>query len=164
MKTICLTGMMGSGKTTVAKLLAADKNLNIIDIDSLIEKNENKKISEIFAQDGEEYFREIERQTIMDNFQGENAIISLGGGALEDEKTKEFLLKNSTVIYLKTSPDIILGRIKNDTTRPLLHGKMNIETISKIINKREKNYSAAHKTILTDNKTPQQIVMELEND
>ena len=58
----------------------------------------------------------------------------------------------------------ILERIKNDTSRPLLHGKMNIETITEIIKKREKNYLSAHKTILTDNKTPQQIVTELEND
>ena len=133
MKTICLTGMMGSGKTTVAGILASDNNLKIIDIDSLIEQKEHSKISEIFETKGEEYFRKVEHQTIMSCFQPENAVISLGGGAFENEQIREFLLKNSTVIYLKTSPGIILERIKNDTSRPLLHGKMNIETITEII-------------------------------
>ena len=164
MKTICLTGMMGSGKTTVAKILASDNNLKIIDVDSLIEQGEHSTISEIFLVKGEEYFRKVEQQTIMSCFQPENAVIALGGGAFENEQTREFLLKNSTVIYLKTSPGVILERIKNDTSRPLLHGRMNVETITELINKREKNYLSAHKTVLTDNKTPQQIVTELGND
>ena len=164
MKTICLTGMMGSGKTTVATMLAADKHLEVIDIDSIIEQRENAKISEIFSTKGERYFREVEQQTIMTCFQPENRVISLGGGAFENEKVREFLLKNSVVIYLKTSPAVILERIKNDTTRPLLRGRMNTETITELLSKREKNYLSAHKTIITDGKTPQQIVLELEND
>lgn len=164
MKTICLTGMMGSGKTTVATMLAADKHIEVIDIDSIIEQKENAKISEIFATKGEDYFRKIEQQTIMSCFKPENIVISLGGGAFENENIREFLLKNSIVIYLKASPTVILERIKNDTSRPLLHGKMNTETITELLNKREKNYLSAHKTIITDDKTPQQIVLELEND
>jgi shikimate kinase len=164
MKTICLTGMMGSGKTTVAKIFASDNHFKVIDIDSIIEQNEHCEISEIFKTKGEEYFRKIEQQTITDNFKPENSVISLGGGAFENERVREFLLKNSTVVYLKTSPAVIFERIKNDTTRPLLHGKMNTETIAEILNKREKNYLSAHKTIITDGKTPQQIVLELEND
>ena len=164
MKTICLTGMMGSGKTTVANLFAAKNCLKIIDIDSLIEQKEHKKIPDIFEQNGEEYFRKTEQQVIFDNFQPEDAIISLGGGAFENEQTRKFLLENATVIYLKTSPQTILKRIENDDTRPLLHGKMNTETITEIINRREKNYLSAHKIIETDGKTPQQVVLEFEND
>jgi shikimate kinase len=164
MKTICLTGMMGSGKTTVAEAFAAEKKLKIIDIDSIIEEKENKKISEIFETKGEDYFRKVEQDAIFSNFQPEDAIISLGGGAFEDTETRTFLLKNSKVIYLKTSPETILERIKNDNSRPLLCGKMNIESIKQILEKRESNYLSAHKTVLTDNKTPQQIVLEIEND
>ena len=164
MKTICLTGMMGSGKTTVAEAFAAEKKLKIIDIDSIIEENENKKISEIFETKGEDYFRKVEQDAIFSNFQPEDAIISLGGGAFENTETRTFLLKNSKVIYLKTSPETILERIKNDNSRPLLCGKMNIESIKQILEKRESNYLSAHKTVLTDNKTPQQIVLEIEND
>lgn len=164
MKTICLTGMMGSGKTTVAEAFAAENKLKIIDIDSIIEEKENKKISEIFETKGEDYFRKVEQDAIFSNFQPEDAIISLGGGAFEDTETRTFLLKNSKVIYLKTSPETILERIKNDNSRPLLCGKMNIESIKQILEKRESNYLSAHKTVLTDNKTPQQIVLEIEND
>lgn len=164
MKTICLTGMMGSGKTTVAEAFAAEKKLKIIDIDSIIEEKENKKISEIFETKGEDYFRKVEQDAIFSNFQPEDAIISLGGGAFENTETRTFLLKKSKVIYLKTSPETILERIKNDNSRPLLCGKMNIESIKQILEKRESNYLSAHKTVLTDNKTPQQIVLEIEND
>ena len=101
MKTITLTGMMGAGKTTVAKVLAEKLNIKFIDIDSFIEQNEEQKISEIFSNKGEEYFRKIEKETIRNIFIPipENLVISLGGGALENDETREFLLKNSNVIY-----------------------------------------------------------------
>ena len=119
----------------ISVVIAAYKGEKYINecIDSIIEQNEHCKISEIFETKGEEYFRKIEQRTIMNNFRQENTIISIGGGAFENEETREFLLKNSTVIYLKTSPSAIFERIKNDDTRPLLHGKMNIETITEII-------------------------------
>lgn len=158
MKTIILTGMMGSGKTTIANLLNSKLNIKTLDIDTIIEENENLKISEIFKQKGEEYFRKIEKETIKETFNCENLIISLGGGALENSETREFLLKNSTVIYLKTSPKTIYERIKNDTSRPLLHDNMSIDKIDKILNQREQNYQCAQHIILTDDKTPIQVV------
>ena len=68
MKTIVLTGMMGSGKTTIAKLLSEKLNIKYIDIDFLIEEKENMKISEIFAQKGENYFRKLEQEIIISSF------------------------------------------------------------------------------------------------
>lgn len=163
MKTIILTGMMGAGKTTVAKVLAEKLNIKSIDIDTLIEQNEGEKISEIFSNKGEKYFREIEQCTINKIFTStpENLVISLGGGALENSKTREFLLNNSTVIYLKTSPEIIYERIKNNTSRPLLCGNMSVEKITEILEKREANYQSATITITTDNKTPEKIADEI---
>lgn len=161
MKTIILTGMMGAGKTTIAKLLAKKFNIKSIDIDSLIEQNEGAKISEIFSNKGEEYFRKIEKETIKNIFTPENLIISLGGGAFESNETREFLLKNSYVIYLQTSPEIIFERIKSNTERPLLCGNMSVEKISEILEKRIENYQSATYTITTDNKTPNQITEEI---
>jgi shikimate kinase len=163
MKTITLTGMMGAGKTTVAKVLAEKLNIKFIDIDSFIEQNEEQKISEIFSNKGEEYFRKIEKETIRNIFIPipENLVISLGGGALENDETREFLLKNSNVIYLKTSPEIIFERIKSNTQRPLLCGNMSVEKISEILEKRIENYQSATYTITTDNKTPNQIAEEI---
>lgn len=161
MKTIVLTGMMGSGKTTIAQLLSKELNIKYIDIDQFIEEKEKTTISKIFESQGENYFRELERNTIQEVFEPANLIISLGGGALENPQTREFLLNNSMVIYLKTSPEIIYKRIKNNNERPLLNNNMNIEKIAEIISKREKNYQTAHKTIVTDNKIPVQIIKEI---
>lgn len=186
MKTIVLTGMMGSGKTSVGKILAEKLSVDFVDIDLEIEKFYNKKISEIFADSGEEYFRNIESKTIKEvlnkilarrerlgegaiqNSKGVAGIISLGGGAFEDAKTREYLLNNSCVVYLKTSPEVILDRLKNDNSRPLLCGNMKLEKISELIKKRELNYEQASFTIITDEISPQvvaeKIVGVLEND
>lgn len=161
MKTIVLIGMMGSGKTTIGKLLGTKLNLKNIDIDILIEQNEKRTISDIFQNNGEKYFRNLEKETIQSVFEDKNLVISLGGGAFEDQVTQELLLKNSTIIYLKTSPQIILERIKNNTNRPLLKNQMTIEKIQSIISKRQKNYELANITILTDNKNPNKIVEEI---
>ena len=161
MKSIVLTGMMGSGKTTVAKILSKKLNIKSIDIDTLIEQNERNKISEIFSKKGESYFREIEKNTILKTFTPENLVISLGGGALENQETREFLLNNSNVIYLQTSPEVIFERIKFNTERPLLCANMSVEKISEILEKRIENYQSATYTVTTDNKTPNQIAEEI---
>lgn len=161
MKTIVLIGMMGSGKTTIGKLLGEKLTLRSVDIDAIIEQNEKRTVSEIFQNEGEKYFRNIERETIKKNFTNKDLIISLGGGAFEDQLTQELLLKNSTVIYLKTSPNVILERIKNNTNRPLLKNQMTVEKIQSIILQRQKNYELANITILTDNKNTDKIVEEI---
>lgn len=161
MKTIVLIGMMGSGKTTIGKLLGEKLTLRSIDIDVIIEQNEKRTVSEIFQNEGEKYFRNIERETIKKNFTNKDLIISLGGGAFEDQLTQELLVKNSTVIYLKTSPNVILERIKNNTNRPLLKNQMTVEKIQSIILQRQKNYELANITILTDNKNTDKIVEEI---
>ena len=161
MKTIVLTGMMGSGKTETGKLLASKLNLSFYDIDTIIEQNENCSISEIFEKKGEDYFRKIEQLMIKNILIPENQIISLGGGAFENAETRELLLDKTTVIYLKTSAEIIYERIKNDTTRPLLKNNLTVERINDLIQIREKNYTLAKCVVLTDNKTLEQVAAEI---
>lgn len=161
MKTIVITGMMGAGKTTVASLLSEKLNIKCLDIDTQIEQKEGMSISEIFATKGEEYFRKLEHQIISDSFQNEDCVISLGGGTFENSETRDFLLKNSTVIFLKTSPKTIFERIKTNTSRPLLKNNMTIEKITEILAKREQNYNTATIVINTDNKLPKIIVEEI---
>ncbi len=160
MKAIVLTGMPGSGKTTVGMHLSKDLNIDFVDIDSAIEKSENRTISEIFANDGEKYFRVLESKIIKESF-GDNKVISLGGGAFEDPITRSFLLKNSVVIYLKTSVQEIYKRVKNNSQRPLLNDDMSAEKINKILSVREKNYKLAHFTIMTDNIVVEDIVRDI---
>lgn len=161
MKTITLIGMMGSGKTTLGLLLSKELKFNFADIDSIIENSEKQSISEIFQKKGEPYFRNLEQATIKETFQNENLILSLGGGAFENKETQNILLNNSYVIYLKTSASTIFERLKTDTSRPLLNKDNSVEKIQKIITSRKHNYELAHKTILTDNKKPQEIIQEI---
>ncbi len=161
MQTVVLTGMMGSGKTTTGQILANCTGAEFIDLDLMIEKNQNCTISEIFATKGESYFRKIESKILMDIFNRQNQVISLGGGTFENTSTRNFLLKNSIVIYLETSPETIFERIKNDTSRPLLANGVTIEKIQKIIAKRKQNYETALYKISTDNKSPNQVVEKI---
>ena len=161
MKTIVLTGMSGSGKSVLGKFLSQKLKLDFVDIDEKIVCNEKKSINDIFAQNGERYFRDLEVQTIKNVFAPEDMLISLGGGAFENENIRNFLLQNSTVIYLKTSSANILDRLKNATDRPLLNNNMNIERIEKLLNSRKNNYGLAHFTVITDNKNVEQIGSEI---
>lgn len=162
MRKITIIGMMGSGKTTIGKILSEQTGFSAIDIDNLIEQQEKSCISEIFNTKGEQYFRTVEANTIKELTQTTSSqILSLGGGAFENEQTRELLLKNSTVIYLETTPEEIFKRIQKTNNRPLLKNNMTIEKISEIIAKRKHNYNLAHHKILTDGKTPSKIAEEI---
>lgn len=160
---IILIGMMGSGKTTVgAELKKVLSDYKYIDIDNEIEKGTQKKISDIFLQHGEAFFRILETKKIRECCKDDaRQIISIGGGAFEFEENRKNLLKNGVVIYLKTSPEEIYNRIKNQTHRPLLRKDFSVEKIINIIKMREKNYKLANYTIDTTGKTPQNIVKEI---
>ena len=122
MKTnIALIGMMGSGKTTVgAELQKSLPEFDYVDVDELIEKSTQKKISEIFLKHGEQFFRMLESDKIKKICKEKNYIISAGGGAFENEENRKIMLETSTVIYLKASPQEIYNRIKQENHRPLL--------------------------------------------
>ncbi len=158
-KIIVLIGMMGSGKTTVGKSLANSLGYSFFDIDEEIEKTENKKISQIFEENGEQYFRKIEAEKIKEFIKKEETVLSLGGGAFEKKETQD-LLKDTITIYLKTNPTTIYERIKDETHRPLLKD-ISMEKINMILEKRIKNYEKAQYEIVTDNKTPQEITNEI---
>ncbi len=121
-KNIILTGMMGSGKTTVGKELAALLNCNFIDLDEIIEKKYGK-ISDIFAQKGEAYFREAETQELKNLKEKEKFVLSTGGGIILKDENIEILKKIGQVFYLSAKSETIYGRIKNQNHRPLLNTK-----------------------------------------
>ena len=154
-KLITLVGMMGSGKTSCGSVLAKKLGISFIDIDSIIELEENLKISEIFNKFGEEYFRLIEEKVIflkVNEYLRQNikAIISLGGGGFESKKTREFLLNNSKVIWLNSDIKVLSKRVGKAFNRPMIKG--NVETnIEMLLNKRIKNYQKSHLKINTDN-------------
>ena len=162
-KNIILTGMMGSGKTTVGKEL--DKVLeefDYVDIDNEIEKSTQKKISEIFLKHGEPFFRMLETEKIKKFCQnGKKQIISTGGGACENETNRKIMSENGALIYLQTAPKEIFNRIKNETHRPLLRKNFSVEKIADILKKREPNYKKADIIIDTTGKSPENIAKEI---
>ena len=160
MKTIVLTGMSGVGKSTAASALAEKLGYEFTDIDKLVEQQEEMSIMNIFAQKGEPYFRQVEAD-IIKKISLSNTVVALGGGALETESTRKFLFENCIVIYLKANPKTLYDRLVDDYSRPLLKNYLNIDGLTKMINKREPNYQRAHYTVITDNKSIDEIVKEL---
>ena len=114
---------MGSGKTTVANILAKKLNLEVIEMDDLIVKQAGKSINQIFEDDGEGRFRELELQTSKDLRRKHNVVISTGGGVVMNKINIDYLKENGKIIFLKTSFLEIEKRIKNNNTRPLFRNK-----------------------------------------
>ena len=148
---IVLIGLMGCGKTTVGHAYAKRYGLSFVDLDELIEKKEGKKISDIFAEFGEDYFRELESQVIFEISSVKNTIISTGGGILERENNLFNLKKIGTLIYLKASVDTLFERLKDDNKRPLLQCDNPKEKLLELLEKREKNYLCADIIINAEN-------------
>jgi shikimate kinase len=133
MRKIFLIGYMGAGKTTIGKRLSEKLDLQFIDMDLFIENRYRKKISEIFAEKGEEGFREIEKNTLQEVAQFENVVISTGGGAPCFFDNMEVMNRSGQTIYLKVSVDELAMRlIKSKNSRPLIQSK-NWEEVKKYI-------------------------------
>lgn len=148
---IILVGMPGCGKTTIGALLAEKLPDYVhIDLDSVIERTAGMKISDIFEKYSENYFRKLEYDTIKLCCAGSKRIISTGGGAFENPDNRATLLKFGKVFYLKTNPDILYDRLKEDSARPLLQKENPKEILNNMLKKREQNYIKAHYIIDTD--------------
>ncbi|MCQ2790224.1 MAG: shikimate kinase [bacterium] len=161
-KNIVLTGMPGAGKTSVAKELSKHfANFNVCETDLMIENLEKRTITEIFTQDGEEYFRKVEKDLIEKISKNNKQICSLGGGSFINEENITNLQKNSIIFYLKTDINTIYERIKNETQRPLLKTTNPKNTLNDLLTKREKQYNKADVIIDTTNKTLEEIAQEI---
>ena len=162
---IVLVGMPASGKTTIGTLLANQLDSYIhIDIDSVIEKTQGIKISDIFAKFSEDYFRKLEYNTIKMVCTGKNKIISTGGGSFENPDNRATLLKFGKVFYLKSDLDILYYRISEDSTSPLLQKENPRQVLADLIKKREENYQKAHYTIDTSAMSEDKIVRFIINE
>lgn len=156
MNNIILFGFMGTGKSTIGKLLNKKLGLSYIDMDSYITSTTGKSIKQIFDEDGEPFFRKLERELVQKLSLLNNQIISTGGGVVLDKKNISDFTKNGLAVCLNASPEIIFERIKNDNTRPLL-SKINIDIISNLLKERSELYDKISFQIKTDHMLPETI-------
>ena len=159
---IYLIGFMGCGKSTVSEHLKRAYGMTQVEMDSQIEEEEGRKISVIFAESGEEYFRNLETE-FLKRLQGtENLVVSCGGGTAMRECNVEEMKKNGKIIWLCAEPETIYERVKNNHDRPLLEGNMNVEYIRMLMEKRMPKYQAAADVCIhTDGKNADMICKEI---
>ena len=143
-KNICIMGLMGSGKTIIGKDLSKYLNLNFYDTDKEIELMTKKKINEIFEEEGESYFRDIEEKVCIEILTNDNCVISLGGGSIISKKIRKTIKNNSYSIYLQVTLNNLLNRLKFSRKRPLLNNNSNkSEIMRKLLKDRQKYYEKA---------------------
>ncbi len=166
-KNISFVGLMGSGKSLIGKLLSNDLGLKHYDSDAYIEKTLKKSINDIFNQNGENYFRKIEKDIVLSLLNNENCIISLGGGAILDKQVRKVLKEKSYTIYLKTDIELIYERVKYSKKRPLIKNTNIKGKLISLLNDRKKYYNDADliinnsnemKNVLTQIKESLQII------
>jgi shikimate kinase/3-dehydroquinate synthase len=152
-----LVGFMGAGKTTVGHIIAERLGQPFVDSDVLIEQRLGRNIRDIFLTEGEAYFRELEHVTVADLVRGQEAVIALGGGAVEDPRTRA-VLRNARVVYLRVGYAEAMSRVQGDEYRPLLHRP----DLDELYSKRLPVYEdLSVLTIDTDGRRPDAIAREV---
>lgn len=154
---------MGCGKTTLGIKLSYKVRLAMLDTDKMIEQKQKKTIAEIFDEEGESAFRQMETDVLKELLQEQsNHIISVGGGLPIKEENRVLLKELGNVIYLRAKPDTIYDRLKTDTTRPLLRGDNPREKIEKMIAERGPIYEAAATAIVdVDGKSFEEVLNDI---
>lgn len=162
MENILLIGFMGTGKTTVSRQLKRVTNMPEIDMDAYIVKKEGRPISEIFEKDGEEYFRKVETQCLIEILEKKGVIVSCGGGVVVKDENVSYMKDKGVIVLLTATPETVFDRVKDSNDRPILNGNMSVEYIATLMEKRRERYlSVADIIIETDNKEVEQIANEI---
>ncbi len=158
---IVLVGFMGTGKTSVGMKLAEALGMNFIDTDDIIEEDCHKSISDIFAHEGEEYFRDLESAVVDKVCKLSGYVIATGGGIVKREINIKKLKSTGMMFCLSASPEVILQRTSGYNHRPLLQVEDPISHIRKLLNEREQFYACADYTIDTSNIDIDQVVEKI---
>jgi shikimate kinase len=164
---IILIGYRGTGKSTVASIIANLLDLTWIDADDEIEARAGCTIKEIFASDGEAFFRDLEQQVVADLVTRDSIVIAMGGGAVLRETNRQAMEEaTGAVVWLQASADLVYKRITGDTAtsarRPQLTGLSDYAEIEDLMKKRQPLYQeCADWEVITDGKTPHQVASEI---
>ncbi len=156
-RNIVITGFMGTGKTTVGRLVADRLGRSFVDTDDEIARRAGKSIREIFEQQGESYFRHCERRLCRFLAAQRGLVIATGGGMLVDESNRRVMLASGLVVCLNASPEVIRARLEREASeRPLLRGDWQA-----LLAQRAAAYAAIPHQVDTADKTPQRVADEI---
>jgi shikimate kinase len=159
---IILTGFMGTGKSSVGRVLARELGMAFVDIDELIEERENRVIAEIFERSGEAYFRDMEVQLVSSITSSMNdVVLSTGGGIVLNSVNMELLGSWGTVVCLIASVEEIMRRVGSTHARPLIDDANKRHSIEQRLKERSSFYDAAEFKVLTDGKSINDVVGEI---
>lgn len=157
---IVLTGMPGSGKTTVSEVFKR-RGKKVFDTDAEIVKKHGV-IKDIFALYGEEYFRDLETETVKELAKSDGVVISTGGGCILRQENVKLFKENGKIVYLKASVNTLLKRVEGDTARPLLAGNTK-ERLTALYSARAEAYAVAADIIIdTDDLSPERIADKIQ--
>ena len=160
---LILCGFMGSGKSTVGRLLARRLHRPFVDLDEFIEQQTGQTVAEIFNTRGEGAFRALEREAARSLCSQSGLVLSCGGGTVLNPQTAALLKQSGTVIYLKVLPQTVLQRLKGNRTRPLLQGTETEKKnrITALLAEREPFYKAAAEFTVSTNQGAEPAVLEI---
>ena len=160
-RSIVLIGLMGAGKTSIGRRLAARLDLPFTDADSEIESAAGKTIAEIFAAPGEQHFRQGERKVIERLLTSAQQVLATGGGAYMNERTRSNIAEHGLSIWLRAELDLLMKRVSRRDTRPLLMNNDPEETMKRLISERHPVYQSADLIIDSRDEPHDFIVAEI---
>ena len=157
---VVLVGLSGSGKSTVARLLARRLGWRHVDTDREIQQRAGLTVQQIFAERGEPEFRAIEAAVVRDVCARSHQVIATGGGAVVSEQNRAEMLDGNVVVYLESSPEVLARRLAESVRReprPLLADRDIVDRLSELHRQREHHYRCAHHVVRTDHRTPREV-------
>jgi shikimate kinase len=160
-RSIVLVGMMGAGKSSIGRRLAARLELAFVDADSEIEQAAGMSISEIFDSKGEPYFRAGEARVIARLLESGPQVLATGGGAFMNADTRALIRERGVSVWLKAEPDLLMRRIKRRNDRPLLQTDDPAARLQQLIEERYPVYAEADLTVLSRDVAHELIVEEI---
>jgi shikimate kinase len=160
-RNLALIGFMGTGKSSVGRLIAEQLRYSLVDTDELIETRAGKSVAAIFTKDGEAAFRNHEREVVAELASREQSIISTGGGVGADEQNLASLKQHALVVCLWASPEKIWERVRGQTHRPLLREADPLAKIRQLLAAREHCYKQADVLLNTDVRSLKEVAQQV---